>query len=212
MDSTLRCLRAPAALLLAVLAISLAACSGGSDSHAVKTAAPSGSTLKLAAGPVEVAAAGAPGTLADADRAAIIETLRKYVIAATIDPLHGKPVGDLKASFTPEAAAALIGPAADAVVDNGMPKATTTVKATTPPVPIVALSDPTGAIDLVGTTLFLDVNTKASGGPVRVVRTGELVLKRDAGAWKIMSYRLSVNRTGAGLPAPTTSSTEKTAP
>ncbi len=212
MDSTPRCLRAPAALLLAVLAISLAACSGGSDSHAAKTAAPSGSTLKLTAGPVEVAAAGAPGTLAVADRAAIIETLRKYVIAATIDPLHGKPVGDLKALFTPEAAAALIGPAADAVVDNGMPKATTTVKATTPPVPIVALSDPTGAIDLVGTTLFLDVITKASGGPVRVVRTGELVLKRDAGAWKIMSYRLSVNRTGAGLPAPTTSSTEKTAP
>jgi hypothetical protein len=67
-------------------------------------------------------------------------------------------------------------------------------------------------IDLVGTTLFLDVNTKAAGGPVRVLRTGELVFQRDADTWKISSYKLSVNRTGAGFPASTPSSTEKGAP
>jgi hypothetical protein len=213
MDSAPRCLRAPALVLIVLLAIGLAACSGGDDAKAApKTKAPTGSTLKLTAGDVQVEAAGTPGTLSDADRAAIIERLRTYVIAATIDPLHGKPVGNLSTSFTPDAAAGLTGANRDAVVDEGMPKATTTVKVTTPPVPIVALSDPTGAIDLVGTTLFLDVNTKASGGPVRVLRSGEIVLKRDAGSWKISSYKLSVNRTGAGIPTPTTSSTEKSAP
>ena len=158
MDLSRRSLRAPIALLCGALAISLVACSGGGTTKAAKTSAPAGSTLKLTAGTVEVDAAGAPGTLSDADRGAIIETLRKYVIAATIDPLHGKPIGDLATVFTPEATAALAGPDRAAAVDEGMPKATGIVNATTPPVPFAALSDPAGAIDVVGTTLFLDVS------------------------------------------------------
>jgi hypothetical protein len=212
MDFARRWFRAPVAVLLAVISVALVACSGGDDAAAKKTAVPAGSTLKLEAGDVQVAAAGPPGTLSDADRQAIVETLKKYIVAATIDPLHGRKIGDLSGVFTAEAAASLAGPDRAAAVDEGMPKATSVVKATTPPVAMVALSDPTGAIDLVGTTLFLDVNAKATGGPVRVLRTGELVLRRDAGAWKISSYKLSVNRTGSGLPAPTTSSTEKSAP
>lgn len=208
-----RWFRAPLAVLLTVLAVALVACSGGGDDAEVKkTAVPAGSTLKLEAGDVQVAAAGPPGTLSEADQQAIIETLKKYIVAATIDPLHGKKVGDLSGVFTAEASASLAGPDRAAAIDEGMPKATALVKASTPPVAMTALSDATGAIDLVGTTLFLDVNTKAAGGPVRVLRTGEMVLKRDAGAWKISSYKLSVNRTGAGLPVPTTSSTEKSAP
>lgn len=212
MDSTHRCLRAPIAVLTAALAISLAACSGGSDPKADKTSAPAGSRLKITAGDVQVQAAGTPGTLSDEDRDAIADTLQRYVIAATIEPLHGKKVGDLSKEFTPEAAASVTGLAGDAVVDAGMPKATATVKASAPPVPMTALSDSTGAIDLVGATLFLDVRTTAPGGPVRVQRNGELVLKRDAGDWKIASYRLTVNRTGSGLPAPITGSTEGSTP
>jgi hypothetical protein len=192
--------------------VALAACSGGDDAAAKKTPVPAGSTLDLTAGAVQVEAAGPPGTLADADQQAIIETLKQYVVAATIDPLHGKKVGDLSKIFTAEAAASLQGPDRSAAVDEGMPKATAVVKAETPPVGMVALSDTAGVINLVGTTLFLDVNTKTAGGPVRVLRTGELVLKRDADTWKISSYKLSVNRTGSGLPASTPSSTEKSAP
>ncbi len=216
MDSPRRWFRAPLVALVAALimlgSVALVACSGGSDAKAKGTSVPAGSTLKLTTGTVQVAAAGAPGTLADADQQAIIETLKRYIVAATIDPLHGKKVGDLTGIFTAEASASLAGPDRAAAIDEGMPKATTIVKASTPPVPMVALSDATGAIDLVGTTLFLDVNTKAAHGPLRVLRTGELVLKRDAGAWKIASYKLSVNRTGTGFGAPTTSSTEKSAP
>ena len=52
------------------------------------------------------------------------------------------------------------------------------------------------------------MHTKASAGPVRVLRTGELVFKRDAGAWKISSYRLvgEPHRVRARR-TPTTSST-----
>ena len=201
MDSAPRCLRAPIALLVAArraLArrVLRERCQGRRRLCARRLEA----DAHCGSGPGR--GGRRPGTLSDADRGAIIETLRKYVIAATIDPLHGKPIGDLAAVFTPEATAALAGPDRAAAVDEGMPKAKGTVTATTPPVPIVALSDPAGAIDVVGTTLFLDVHTKAAGGPIRVLRTGELVLKRDAGAWKIASYRLTVNRTGAGLPAP----------
>jgi hypothetical protein len=203
------------ALLCVVLGVSLVACSGGGDDKkAVKAPAPAGSTLELTAGPVQVASAGPPATLADADRDAIIATLRKYVVAATIKPLHGKPVGDLAPLFTPEAAAAVAapGPNRATVVDEGMPKATKLVKAVAPAVPLVALSDQTGAINLVGASLVLDVNTKAKGGPVQVQRHGEIVFKRDANTWKISSYKLTVNRTGAGIETPTTSSTEKSAP
>lgn len=213
MDLARRCFRAPLAVLVTVVAVGLVACSGGDDTVVKKTAVPKGSTLDLTAGTVQVEAAGPPGTLADADQQAIIETLRKYIVAATIDPLHGKKVGDLSGVFTAEAAASLAGPERAAAVDEGMPKAIATVKASAPPVGMVALSDASGAIGLVGATLFLDVKTKAAGGPVRVLRTGELVLKRDADTWKIASYKLSVNRTGSGIPtATTTSSTEKRAP
>ena len=121
-------------------------------------------------------------------------------------------MGDLTKVFTPDAATSIEGLDSAAVVDDGMPKSVTTVKATAPPVPLTALSDPSGAIDLVGATLFLDVNTKAKGGPVRVQRNGELMFQRSGADWLISSYKVSVDRTGAGLPTPTSSTTESTAP
>lgn len=200
--------RALAATLGASLALTLAACGGGGDGSK-RVQAPTGSSLELTAGDVRVEAAGTPGTLADADRAAILDTLRKYVVAATLEPLQGKPVGDLAPVFTAEASASLDGPDGAVATDEGLPKATAKVVAKAPPIGLTALSDQSGAIDLVGATLFLDVDTKASGGPIHVLRTGEIVLRRDAGTWKIASYKLSVNRTGAGVPAGTTSTPEK---
>lgn len=204
--------RAPVGLLGAALALSIAACGGGGSSAKPAAAPPAGSNLTLAAGPVQVEASGTPGTLAAADQAAIIATLRKYVTVATIDPLHGKPVGNLSAVFTAPALASLTGANRDAAVDDGMPKATTTVTVKNPPVALTALSDPNGSINLVGAPLFLITDTKTATGPVHVVRTGEVMLSHDASGWKIASYKLTVDRTGTGLPTPTTSSTEKTAP
>jgi hypothetical protein len=201
--------RALTATLSAALVVALAACGGGGDDGAKPVQAPTGASLELTAGDVRVEAAGNPGTLADADKQAIVDTLRKYVVAATINPLRGKPVGDLAPIFTSEASASLRGPDGAAATDEGLPKATAKVTAKAPPVGLTALSDQSGAIDLVGATLYLNVDTKAARGPIHVLRSGELVLRRDAGTWKIASYKLAVNRTGAGVTTPTTPSTEK---
>jgi hypothetical protein len=195
--------------LSAALIVVLAACGGGGDDEAKPTKTSTGASVNLTAGDVKVQAAGNPGTLADADKAGIVDTLKKYVTAVSVDPLEGKPVGDLGAIFTAEASASLKGPDGAAATDEGLPKATAKVVAKAPPVALTALSDPSGAIDLVGATLYLYVDTKAAGGPIHVLRTGELVLRRDPGAWKIASYKLSVNRTGTGVTAATTPTTEK---
>ena len=158
--------------------------------------------------PCRSQAAGAPGTLADADRDAIIATLRKYVIAATIDPLHGKPVGDLAPLFTPEAAAALAGPEPRrGRSTKACRRRPSTVKATRPPVPLAALSDPTGAIDLVGASLVPRREARsATGGPVRVQRTGELVLQ--ARRRHLEDRELQAHRRTAPAPDSPTPTTE----
>jgi hypothetical protein len=195
-------------LLLGLLPAALVACSGGGDDAPASTAkAPEGSTLDLVAGDVRVEATGNPGVLADSDKTAIVDTVRRYVIAATIDPMHGKPVGDLAPLFTAPAVAALSGLDRVAALDEGIPKATSTVKVTSAPMLLTALSDPTGTINLVGTSLYLDARTTAEDGPVRVKRSGELVLTRDSGTWKIASFQLSADRTGSGLARATTSTT-----
>jgi hypothetical protein len=201
--------RALTATLSASLVVLLAACGGGGDGDAKPAKTSTGASVTLTAGEVKVQAAGNPGTLAEADKAAIVDTLKQYVTATSVDPLEGKPVGDLGPIFTPEASASLKGPDGAAATDAGLPKATAKVVAKAPPIGLTALSDPSGAIDLVGATVYLYVDTKAAGGPIHVLRTGEIVLRRDTGAWKIASYKLSVNRTGAGVTAATTPSTEK---
>jgi hypothetical protein len=200
--------RAPLLLLVGLLALALVACSGGGDDKTETAKAPEGSSLDLVAGNVQVANSGNPATLSDADRDAIVATVRRYVIAATIDPMHGKTVGDLSPLFTPPAAAALQGLDRVAALDEGVPKATSTVKVTSSPMLLTALGDPMGAINLVGTSLFIDAQARTAAGPVRVKRSGELVLTRDAGDWKISSFKLTADRSGAGLRAGSTSTTD----
>lgn len=209
-----RFLRASLALAAAsTLAVAMAACSsGGSKSANTPTTRP-GTAVTIAAGRVTVAASGIAGTLSDADRDAVVETVRRYVTAASIDPLQGRPAGDLAGVFTPAATVAANGHDRATVADDGLPKATGKVTATATPLAITALADPAGAIVLVGVTLDLHVRAAAAKGPVDVKRTGELVLAKDGTAWKITSYRLTVDRTGAGLgPQPASTSTIASTP
>jgi hypothetical protein len=198
--------RAPFVMLLGLLLLAGAACSGGDDADAKssKVDSPEGSTLELEAGGVQVESTGAPATLPDADRDAIVDTVRRYVIAATIDPFHGKPVGDLPALFTLPAVAALNGLDRVAALDEGVPKATGTVKVKSAPMILTALSS-MGGINLVGTSLYIDASAPTEDGPVRIKRTGELVLSRDAGTWKIASFKLAADRSGSGLGTTSTS-------
>jgi len=198
---------APFLVLLGLLVVALLGCSGGSDSKAkpAKVASPKGSSLELEAGGVQVETTGAPATLGKADQAAIVNTVRRYVIAATIDPFHGKPVGNLAPLFTVPAVAALNGLDRVAALDEGVPKATGLVKVTAQPMILTALSDPLGGINIVGTSLYIDARATAKDGPIRVKRSGELVLSRDAGTWKIASFKLAADRSGSGLATTTTS-------
>jgi hypothetical protein len=202
--------RLQAAAVVLVGALGLAACGGGGSDGS--TSSGSGAVkLTVAPGPVTVEAAGIPaGTLSDQDRDAIVAVVRRYITAGTLDPLAGKPVGNLAPLFSSAATAGLTGADRAALVDEGLPPATGTVTATAAPVALTALSDPAGTIDLVGATLTLDVAAKTARGPVTVKRDGELVLRRAPEGWKIDSYRVTVNRDGAGLGVASTTTTEGT--
>lgn len=204
--------RAPLALAATfALAVGGAACSGGDGKSASSTPTTrAGTAVTIAAGPVTIASSGTEGTLSDADRAAVVDTVRRYVTAASIDPLQGRPVGDLTVVFTPSAVAQVKGHDHAAMLDDRLPKATGKVTAVAKPLAMTALGDPTGAIVLVGVNLDLHLEAAAAKGPVDVQRTGGLVLAKDGDTWKIASYRVTVTRTGAGLP-PAAASTSTTA-
>ena len=196
--------------------ILLAACSSGSSSASkpttTTTTRPAARAIHATVGTVEVASSGKLVALADADRDAVLASIDRYVAAATLAPLGGKAATTLAADFTTSAAPALTGPEQDALTDTAVPKASGSVRATLAPLNLTALSDQSGAIDLVGTTFDLTVNTTASGGPVAIHRTGEFMLTRDGGAWKILGFTLAVTRDGAGLGAAPTATTGSSTP
>lgn len=186
-------------LTLAVVA-GAAGCSGGGGSSQPVSSPPGRVNLELAAGPIQVEQGGAAAsTLSDQDRDAVIDVLRRFVTAGTLDPLAGKPVGDLAPLFSAAAAPGLTGPDRAALVDEGLPEATGRTTAVAAPVGLTALSDGGGSIGLVGAALTLDVSAKTARGPVTIKRSGELVLAHAPDGWKIDSYRLLVARDGAGL-------------
>ena len=192
----------------------LAACSGSSSSKPATTTtrAATGAKVKAIVGTVTMATSGLPGTLADADRVAVLAAMDRYIDAATIAPLAGKPSKNLASQFTASATPALAGPEQDALVDTTVPPATGAVTAKLAPVNVTALSDQAGAIDLIGTTFDLTVNANAKTGPITIHRTGEFMFTRDGGAWKILGFTLAVTRDGAGLGTAPTSTTGSQAP
>ena len=202
--------------LWAVGALTLiSACSSGSSSSSSSTTTTTRAAfgaVHATAAKVDVASSGKLVALADADRDAVLASIDRYVAAATLAPLGGKAAANLAADFTTSAAPALTGPEQDALTDAAVPKATGAVKVTLAPLNLTALSDQSGAIDLVGTTFDLTVNTTASGGPVTIHRTGEFMLTRDGGAWKILGFTLAVTRDGAGLGAAPTATTGSSTP
>ncbi len=214
-----------AARLTTVIALSLtisalAGCS--SDSSTPKSAASSrpaarpDARVQVNVGLVNVASAGAVVPLADSDRDAVVAAIGAYIKAATLDPLKAKatapPSAALKTLMTPSAAPTLDGPDADALVDSGLGPVTGTTKATLAPVNLTGLADKQGAVDLIGTTLDLTVTANSQLGPFVIHRTGELIFTRDAGAWKILSFKLAVTREGTGLAADSTTTTGGTKP
>ena len=192
-----------------VAGLTVAACSsGGGSAKATPTTTTPKARVRVTPGLVSVASAGPAAQLSDADQAAVLAAVGDYVKAATIAPLEGTTVPDLAAHFAPAAAPALTGPERDALVDADVPRATGRITPTLQPVNLKALADAGGAIDLVGSTLDLTVQARTAGGPVTIHRSGELMFTRDAGTWKILSFKLAVTRDGAGIGTATSSTTK----
>jgi hypothetical protein len=196
-----------AALLAGVAVVACSSGSSGKSSTPPSTAA-TAARVTVTPGLVTVASAGSPAQLPDADRDAVFAAVRAYVQDATVAPLEGKKVPDLASHFAPAAVPAITGPERDALLDTDVPRATGRLTVSMQPVSLKGLADPTGAIDLVGSTLDVTAQTTAKGGPITIHRSGELMFTRDAGTWKILSFRLAVTRDGAGLGAPTPSTTK----
>lgn len=209
--------RATASIFALAAIVLVVGCSSDSKKSGTSTpTAPPVANLSVKLGLAGVASAGAPVPLADADRQAVLNGVSGYIQSATLEPLqhpNADPAGKkLAALLAPSAAAALTGPEHDALTDIGVGPATKAVNTKLVPVSLAGLADRTGAVDLIGATLDLTVSTQAKLGPITIHRTGELMFIRDGSAWKILGFKLAVERDGAGLGPVTSTASGSTRP
>ncbi|MFI5046802.1 MAG: hypothetical protein ACHQIG_07030 [Acidimicrobiia bacterium] len=184
---------------------------GSSSSGGNGAAAPhrvANTNVTLQAGEVTADSAGAPVTVSDAQASGVIDTMSHYLQTAIVDPLRtGLPAGDLAGVFDTAALARANGVDRAALVDDGLPKVTGSLKMTAKPVAITGLGDQGGNLVAITATLDLDVRAAATGKatPLHIVRTGSFVLSPDAtGAWKVSAYDMTVTRDGDGVDIPST--------
>lgn len=191
---------------LIAAAVVVTACGGGNDRALETTPDPIGTEVDVTAGPVAVASAGPAGVvLPDEVRDQVINSVRDYVIVASVEPLRtGDAAGDLDALFTPAATARANGIDRPVLTDEGLPPATKTVTARAAPVSLTVLADQVGSIVLITAALDLEISSTTAGGDVTIRRTGELTFGLDAEVWKIASFDVTVTREGAGTDEPPT--------
>ena len=200
-------------IVVAIIAVVVALVGGGGDkgtSAGQATTVVPNTNVSLQLGDVSADSAGPPAQLAPEQSQAILKVVGDYLTAATVDPLRSaKPAGDLSALFGAGALARVTGPDRAVMLDEGLPKVTGDLNITSQPVTVVGLGDQGGAIVLATATIDLDIQgvTAVKGGPLRILRKGDLVLTPDAsGAWKVTAFNIAVARTGAGLDSVTTTS------
>ncbi len=191
-----------------LLVTGLAGCGGDNEDAARETTTTSGPLQwTIEPGAVLIETAGPSGNLSDVDSDAVIKTIRNYISAATVDPLLTGSAGDLAPLLTAAAGSSLDATDRNALLDEGLPKATGPIQVVVVPIKLTALVDKDGVIDLVGALLEVTVSAETDSGPVQVHRGGDLLLRREGLAWRIESFRLVVGRTGKGVATPTTSGT-----
>jgi hypothetical protein len=135
----------------------------------------------------------------DATWAGVLDTLNHYLDAAVLTPLRtGGPAGDLTPFFTPFAVGRVMGDGPDraAFIDEGLPP-TFDVRRDAAVAALSALAGSDGTVSVAVAKIDLRLIGHIAGDPVTVVRTGELVLLPEGGAWRIDAYDLRVTRTVA---------------
>lgn len=185
----------------ALTVVVAAGCSGGGDTEAAPTPSVD-ETVEVTPGAVTVSSAGPPVGLDDAVRDQMLDTVTRYVQAATVNPLRaGRSAADIASLFTGSAAARAEGPDRAVVVDEGFPAATADITATAVPVAITVLADQNGNLVLASAGVDLTATTKTAKGPVEIHRVGSLTLAPEAGGWKVAGFDLAVSRAGTGVDA-----------
>lgn len=188
----------PLATLAVALLVALSACGGGgSDDGApasTTTAPEPASDVEVTINAVTVDSAGASKEMAPGVVEAIRTQLDAYVQQATVAPLLGQESPELASLFTPFAATRLDGPDRESLVDAGIGTATHDLTANGAAANLTGLADKDGKIVVVAASLFVDVETQTDAGPVRITRSGEVVLVPDGLTWLIDSFDLSVQR------------------
>lgn len=198
--------RLPLHIVVLVGALSVAACSGSSETARGTTTTTRGPTsVALTAGPVTVERTAAVGEADPAAVEALLAAGAAYVRAASLDPMAGRGAS-LRALVTPEAASRTTGPDAEALTDAGLGRIGD-VRVTATPAPITILTDANGAAVLGAMTIDVTITGDAAEGPVTVRRIGELAFTRVGDTWLLDSWRLSVTRDGRGVPTGTRPST-----
>lgn len=133
----------------------------------------------------------------DATWAGVLDTLNRYLESAVLTPLRtGGPAGDLAPLFTGPAAAKVTTATPDrsAFIDEGLPPLSD-VRKDSAVAQLTALAGSDGAVSVATAVLDLRLTGHVAGAPVKVVRTGELVLVPEGGRWRIDAYELKVVRT-----------------
>lgn len=201
------------AVVLALLALLGAACSGGDDDE--NTADETSSTsFEQPSVALDVRSAdlvsthAARGPLPADVTSEITELVEELLTITSAEPLTlGEAGAGFADLFTPDAGAAAAGEDRAAIFDEGLPSFGTLEPANTS----IAITALNGAMSTEAAFAVVDLQWDVRGSrnaTDRVVRTGELSLVRGETGWKIAAYDLHVERTIADETTTTTASSE----
>lgn len=142
--------------------------------------------------------------------AGVLDTLNKYLEAAILTPLRtGGPAGDLTPLFNRPALERVVAGGIDrfAFIDENLPPVSD-LRSERAVAGLTGLAGKDGTVSVVTAGLELRLIGHVAGAPVTVVRTGELVLMPERGAWRIDAYDIKVVRTLAQDTTTTTAERE----
>jgi len=175
--------------------------SGGSTAGPAR-AAPGSLAFTVSGTDVQAVGTPAPGFPAEV-QAKVLDTLDRYLVDAVGGPLRsGQRAGDLAPVFTAPALARVNGPDRPALVDEGLPKASS-LRTDVATAKLRILLGDRNEPQAVSAAVELRVRTGGSD-EVTVVRTGSLVLVPDGAGWKIDGYDINTSRDTADGPSTTT--------
>ncbi|MFZ4516411.1 MAG: hypothetical protein ACOYN3_08895 [Acidimicrobiia bacterium] len=140
-----------------------------------------------------IASPGPAPTVSDAARAAVRQTLARYIAAATVQPFITGQVGPGIDEIFDQAAGAdaLTGTGRAALVDDGLGRGTPQVQPVT--ATINGIADSNGAIAVLATTLTIGASAQTKDGPVTITREATFVFRPDT--WRIYAYDVRTTRT-----------------